>query len=81
MAELTIKINVPDSKLFDRKTLQDQLVAFAKILVSYAPTKEEKTEDIHIFDCLSDDWGGNQDSHVISEELHNSRITRNVEAW
>lgn len=38
-------------------------------------------EDTKIFDSLSEDWGGMQDSHEIAEELHNDRVTKEVEAW
>ena len=78
MAAMTFTIEVPDSVKLDCKTLQEQLTAFAKILI-YAPNvKKKEKEDIHIFDCFSSDWGGNRDSHEIADELYagreNSRI-------
>ena len=62
MAAMTFTIEVPDSIKLDRKALQEQLSAFAKILISYAPkVKKEEKEDMHIFDCFSGNWGGDRD--------------------
>ena len=49
MAAMAFTIEVPDSIKLDRKALQEQLSAFAKILISYAPkVKNEKIkEDNH----------------------------------
>ncbi len=85
MAAMTFTIDVPDTKAIDRQTLQQQLTAFAKILISYTPNikTKEKKEDMHIFDCFSGDWGGaDRDSHEIADELHAGRVnSRDIETW
>ena len=74
MAAMTFTIEVPDSVKLDRKALQEQLTAFAKILISYAPkVKKKEKEDMHIFDWYSGYWGGNRDSHEITDELYAGR--------
>ena len=74
MAAMTFTIEVPDSVKLDHKALQEQLTAFAKILISYAPkVKKKEKEDMHIFDCFSGEWGGNRDSHEIADELYAGR--------
>ncbi|MCQ2975315.1 MAG: hypothetical protein MJ211_10975 [Bacteroidales bacterium] len=43
---------------------------------------KDKVYDIHMFDCLSEDWGGEGDANEIAEELRSSRKSDwNVESW
>jgi len=84
MAAMTFTVDVPDTITLNRQALQQQLTAFAKILISYAPRTDimKKKEDMHIFDCFSGDWGGDRDSHEIADELHDGRVnSRTIESW
>ena len=45
MAAMTFTVEVPDSVKLDRKALQEQLTAFAKILISYAPKVKKKEKE------------------------------------
>ncbi|MCQ2250327.1 MAG: hypothetical protein MJZ66_04380 [Bacteroidales bacterium] len=88
---MTLKVDVPSVKLFNKSLLEKQLSAFAKMLLSYPFAKafencdegimEAKEDDIHIFDCLHKDWGGDKSAEEIAEDIRNSRIERSVEVW
>lgn len=81
---MTLTINVPETKVYDKQILQQQLTAFANILLSYAPhvNKAHVKEDMHIFDCFAGDWGGDRDSNDIAAELHANRVnTKTAETW
>lgn len=86
MATINLKIEVPDTSIYDLYLLKRQLTDFARILVSTSQldTKtrtEVKEEDP--FACFSGDWGGSDKSaHEISEELRTSRhFSRNIDTW
>ncbi|MDO5318093.1 MAG: hypothetical protein Q4G65_05650 [bacterium] len=86
MAALTVTIDVPQEAglIFDQEALRQQLSAFARILVSAPVFRKEvsRHEDIHVFDGLHTDWGGNADAVEIASSLRGDRSSsRTVGTW
>ena len=86
MAAMTVTVDVPQPAYphFDQDALRRQLSAFARILVS-VPVFRQATaerEDVHIFDRLHTDWGGDADAVELAASLRSGRATsRTVGAW
>ena len=57
--------------------------AFQVILVPYkAAAKREIPTDIHMFDCLHSDWGGEGGAVEIAESIRNARrVSRQSTPW
>ena len=86
MAALTVTIDVPQEAglIFDQEALRQQLSAFARILVSAPVFRKEvsRHEDIHVFDGLHTDWGGDADAVEIASSLRGDRSSsRTVGTW
>ena len=86
MAALTVTIDVPQEAglVFDQEALRRQLSAFARILVSVPVFRKEDSrhDDIHVFDGLHSDWGGDEDVVEIASSLRRDRSSsRTVGTW
>ena len=86
MAALTVTIDVPQEAglFFDQEALRRQLSAFARILVSAPAVRKEDSqhEDIHVFDGLHTDWGGDANAVEIASSLRRDRSSsRTVGTW
>ena len=86
MAALTVTIDVPQEAglVFDQEALRRQLSAFARILVSVPVFRKEDSrhDDIHVFDGLHSDWGGDEDVVEIASSLRGDRSSsRTVGTW
>ena len=86
MAALTVTIDVPQEAglFFDQEALRQQLSAFARILVSVPVFRKEDSrhDDIHVFDGLHSDWGGDADAVEIAASLRGGRSSsRTVGTW
>ena len=86
MAALTVTIDVPQEAglFFDQEALRQQLSAFARILVSVPVFRKEDSrhDDIHVFDGLHSDWGGDADAVEIASSLRGGRSSsRTVGTW
>ena len=86
MAALTVTIDVPQEAglVFDQEALRRQLSAFARILVSVPVFRKEDSrhDDIHVFDGLHSDWGGDEDVVESASSLRRDRSSsRTVGTW
>ena len=86
MAALTVTIDVPQEAglVFDQEALRRQLSAFARIFVSVPVFRKEDSrhDDIHVFDGLHSDWGGDEDVVEIASSLRRDRSSsRTVGTW
>lgn len=86
MAAMTVTVDVPQAAYlnFDPEVLRRQLSAFARILVTTSVVRSEKSacEDVHVFDCLHSDWGGDMDVVELASSLRGSVASaRTVESW
>ena len=86
MAAVTITVDVPQTVGFDfdQEALRRQLSAMARLLVSTPVLRraDSEHEDIHIFDELHTDWGGDADVDELASSLRNSSTaSRTVETW
>ncbi|MCQ2252106.1 MAG: hypothetical protein MJZ61_01515 [Bacteroidales bacterium] len=80
----TLTLDIPDTNVINLSLLKFQLqkIVDAMISIPNCIETEKHHDDIHIFDCLHDDWGGDRDPNEIADELRNSRINDwNVEPW
>lgn len=67
--------DVPDTKTIDLSALKIQMQTILNALISFPSiTKGNEPDDIHIFDCLSDDWGGDGDANEIAETIPSPTI-------
>ena len=86
MAALTVTIDVPQEAglVLDQEALRQQLSAFARILISAPVLRKEDSrhDDIHVFDGLHSDWGGDEDVVEIASSLRRDRSSsRTVGTW
>ena len=87
MAALTVTIDVPQEAglVLDQEALRQQLSAFARILVSAPVFRKEDSrhdDDIHVFEGLHSDWGGDADAVEIASSLRGDRSSsRTVGTW
>ena len=86
MAVMTVMVDVPQAaySYCDQDVLRRQLSAFARFLVA-SPTlcnKDTTPEDVHIFDGLHSNWGGDEDVVKLASSLRSSRsASRTVGVW
>lgn len=76
MATLTLEI--PDTSVVNMNLLKQQLqkIVDAMISIPNCISKErQQPVDIHFFDSLHEDWGGDRDPNEIAEELRKSRLS------
>jgi len=74
----TLTLDIPDTNVVNLNLLKQQLqkIVDAMIAIPNCITKEDQhQDDIHIFDCLHDDWGGDLDPNDIAEDLRKNRVS------
>ena len=86
MAAMTVTVDVPQTAYlyFDSDALRRQLTAFARMLVTAPVLRhgDSQREDVHVFDGLHPDWGGDGDVVELAASLRSSRFaSRTVDSW